>query len=79
MAKELKELDDCRPLELHEEIRSIDCTQERAHEIRRYAEMVSHEEIFEPDGGLAWSKLAEAVEDLWGDWEHWHTYDRRGF
>ena len=51
-----KELDDCTPLELHEEIRSIDCTQERAHEIRRYAEMVSHEEIFEPDGGLAWSK-----------------------
>ena len=74
-----KELDDCTPLELHEEIRSIDCTQERAHEIRRYAEMVSDEQIYEADGGLAWSKLAEAVEDLWGDWEHWHTYDRRGF
>ena len=74
-----KELDDCTPLELHHEIRSVDCTQERAHEIRRYAEMVSHEEIYEADGGLAWSKLAESVEDLWGDWEHWHTYDRRGF
>ena len=31
-----KELDDCTPLELHHEIRSIDCTQERAHDIRRY-------------------------------------------
>jgi len=74
-----RELDDCTPLELHHEIRSIDCTQERAHEIRRYAEMVSDEQIYEADGGLAWSKLAEAVEDLWGDYEYWHTYDRRGF
>jgi len=74
-----RELDDCTPHDLHLEIRSIDCTQERAHEIKRYAYKVSHEEIYEADGGLAWSKLAEAVEDLWGDWEHWHTYDRRGF
>ena len=73
-----RELDDCTPLELHHEIRSIDCTQERAHQIRRYAEMVSREPNYE-DGGIAWYKLAEAVEDLWGDWEHWHTYDRRGF
>ena len=36
-----KELDDCTPLELHEEIRSIDCTQERAHDIRRYSYKVS--------------------------------------
>ena len=74
-----RELDDCTPLELHHEIRSIDCTQDRAHQIGRYAEMVSREEIYEADGGLAWSMLAKAVEDLWGDYEYWHTYDRRGF
>jgi len=74
----VKELDDCTPLELHEEIRSIDCTQDRAHEIGRYATMVSREPNYE-DGGIAWSKLAESVEDLWGDYEYWHTYDRRGF
>ena len=71
-----RELDDCTPLDLHHEIRSIDCTQERAHEIRRYAEMVSQEEIYEPDGGLAWDMLSKAVEDLWGDYEYWHTNDR---
>ena len=74
-----RELDDCTPLELHHEIRSIDCTQDRAHQIGRYAEMVSDEEDDSEDGGLAWYKLAEAVENLWGDYEYWHTYDRRGF
>jgi len=72
----VKELDDCTPLELHHEIRSIDCTQDRAHEIGRYANMVSREEIYEADGGLAWSKLGDAVEDLWGDYEYWHTNDK---
>ena len=71
-----RELDDCTPHELHLEIRSIDCTQDRAHEIGRYANMVSREEIYEADGGLAWDVLADAVEDLWGDYEHWHTNDR---
>jgi len=71
-----RELDDCTPHELHLEIRSIDCTQDRAHEIGRYAYMVSREEIYEADGGLAWDVLADAVEDLWGDYEHWHTNDR---
>ena len=75
----VKELDDCTPHDLHLEIRSIDCTQERAHEIRRYAYKVSREETYEADGGLAWEMLAKAVEDLWGDYEYWHTYDRRGF
>ena len=72
----VKELDDCTPHELHLEIRSIDCTQDRAHEIGRYAYMVSDEQIFEADGGLAWDMLAKAVEDLWGDYEHWHINDR---
>ena len=74
-----KELDDCTPLELHEEIRSIDCTQERANEIRRYSYNVSRSRRKDKYGCLAWYKLAEAVEDLWGDYEYWHTYDRRGF
>jgi len=72
----VKELDDCTPHELHLEIRSIDCTQDRAHEIGRYANKVSREEIYEADGGLAWSKLAESVEDLWGDYEYWHINDK---
>ena len=71
-----RELDDCTPLELHHEIRSIDCTQERAHQIRRYAYKVSREEIYEEDGGLAWEMLAKAVEDLWGDYVHFHTNDK---
>ena len=71
-----RELDDCTPLELHHEIRNIDCTQDRAHQIGRYAEMVSREEIYEADGGLAWDMLSKAVEDLWGNYEHWHTNDR---
>ena len=71
-----RELDDCTPLELHHEIRNIDCTQDRAHQIGRYAEMVSDEEDDSEDGGLAWYMLAKSVEDLWGDYEHWHTNDR---
>ncbi len=73
-----KELDDCTPHDLHLEIRGIDCSQDRAHEIRRYAYKVSREEE-EDEGGYAWYMLAKAVEDLWGDYEYWHTYDRRGF
>ena len=38
--------------------------------------MVSDEEDYSEDGGLAWYMLAKAVEDLWGDYEHWHTNDR---
>tara|TARA_B110000240_G_C13172421_1_gene314228 strand:+ start:173 stop:403 length:231 start_codon:yes stop_codon:yes gene_type:complete len=72
-------LDECTPHDLHLEIRSLDCTQDRAHKIRRYAYKVSREQTYDEDGGLAWVKLAEAVDYLWGDYEYWHTYDRRGF
>ena len=72
------ELDDCTPHDLHLEIRGVDCSQDRAHEIGRYAYKVSREEE-EDEGGYAWYMLAKAVEDLWGDYEYWHTYDRRGF
>ena len=70
-------LDECTPHDLHLEIRSKDCTQDRAHEIRRYAYKVSRSQRKDKYGCLAWYKLAEAVEDLWGDYEYWHTYDRR--
>jgi|8_EtaG_2_1085327.scaffolds.fasta_scaffold07940_6 hypothetical protein len=76
MAIELKELDDCTPHDLQLEIRSLDCTQERAHEIKRYAYDASRKFYYEDDGGLAWKKVAEAVEDLWGDYVHFHTNDK---
>ena len=72
----VKALDECTPHDLHLEIRSLDCTQERAHEIRRYAYKVSREETYEEDGGLAWEMVAKAVEDLWGDYVHFYTNDK---
>jgi hypothetical protein len=68
MDKKLDKLDDCTPLELHHEIRNIDCSLDRAKTIWNYANMVSREQIYEGDGGLAWFKLAEAIEDLWEDY-----------
>ena len=76
----VRELDDCTPLELHHEIRSIDCTQERAHEIRRYANKCWENAIDRDDfSDEEWGLLLGKIEDLWGDYEYWHTYDRRGF
>jgi hypothetical protein len=72
-----KNLDECTPLELHHKICSIDCTQDRAHEIARYA----HKCYEETEGenlvaAEAWYTLVCKVEKLWGDYEYWHTNDR---
>ena len=75
----VNQLDDCTPHDLHLEIRSLDCTQERAHELRRYA-YKCYEEAEEAEAGVdaeAWYKLVSKIEALWGDYESWHTYDRK--
>ena len=75
-----KELDDCTPHDLYLEIRSVDCTQERAHEIKRYAYKSWENAIDQDDfSDEEWGLLLGKIEDLWGDYEYWHTYDRRGF
>ena len=75
MVAPVKELDNSTPHDLHLEIRSLDCTQERAHEIKRYAYDASRK-LYYDDSGREWLEVAEAVEDLWGDYVHFHTNDK---
>ena len=65
-------------LELYREASSKDCTQDRAHEIGRYAYKCYEDAIDRDDfSDEAWYTLGSKVADLWGDYEYWHTYDRR--
>ena len=66
---------DCTPHDLQLEIRSLDCTQERAHEIKRYAYDASRK-LYYDDSSCEWLEVAEAVEDLWGDYVHFYTNDK---
>lgn len=70
----VRELDECTPHDLHLEIRSINCTQERAHQIKRYAYDESRKLYY--DDSREWLEVAKAVEDLWGNYVHFYTNDK---
>ena len=73
----VKKLHDSTPYDLHLEISSLDCTQDRAHEIKRYA-YKCYEEFEGLDFNKAeeWYTLISEVEDLWGDYVHFYTNDK---